>query len=355
MFKNLNDLRSARTVFSRYVVSAITTIAVGSLLVSCSTGDPASNTTTRGSINIQLSYLKNTEFAGEFLAIDNGHFADAGFANVTLTAGGSAATAAEPQVATGSAFLGITSPMIVGPAIAKGAPVKIVGATYQQNPFTVISSTNDAITDAQSLKGKTIAVADFNTLVWSALLKANNLTTDDVKSVPFTDGPAQLLSGQVDGYLTYTTAFRDLIPNSDTPATEMLLASAGLPMVAEVIIASTDTIKENRELLVSALTAIVKGWRDALADPTAAVSLTVDKYAADQNLTHERELQSMTIQNNLIQTTDTAVNGLLTVTPASQEETVSALRLAGIDIDIDSLFDLSPLDEVYANNPELTQ
>ena len=47
-------------------------------------GDGASDL---GDLSVQLSWIKNAEFAGEFMADTNGYYTDAGFSEVTLTAG----------------------------------------------------------------------------------------------------------------------------------------------------------------------------------------------------------------------------------------------------------------------------
>src|SRR4051794_23937194 len=40
-----------------------------------------------GDISVQLSWIKNSEFAGEFLADSKGYYADAGFSKVDLLPG----------------------------------------------------------------------------------------------------------------------------------------------------------------------------------------------------------------------------------------------------------------------------
>ena len=58
-------------------------------------------------------------------------------------------------------------------------------------------------------------------------------------------------------------------------------------------------------------------------------------------------------QNALIVSADTVAHGLLTISPELQERTLASLAAAGIDVSAEDLFDLSLLDEVYAEFPEL--
>jgi ABC-type nitrate/sulfonate/bicarbonate transport system substrate-binding protein len=355
---NVFRLSTGRPRLAPVTAAIAVGIASALALSACSGSSSGTETTSAadadyGTIDIQLSYLKNTEFAGNFIADDKGYYADAGFPEVTLTAGGSVATSAEAQVATGASLIGISSPMITAPAVLKGAEIKIIAADYQKNPFDIVSLEAAPLESPADLKGKTIAVSDFNINVWNAFLGANDLAEGDVTTVPWSDGPGQLASGQIDGYLGYTTGFTGAVGTDKQPAVEFLLADEGLPMVSEVVLASQDTIDNNRDELKAVLKATILGWKDAIADPEAATTLTVDVYGKDQDFDYDSQFAAITKQETLMVTSDTDANGLLTITPELVDQSITALNLAGIDITADQLFDTSVIDEVYEENPDL--
>lgn len=328
--------------------------ALALALAGCSSGGgAAAGGAPYGDADIQLSFLKNYEFAGFYKAIDEGYFADEGFGEITLTAGGSSAASAEAQVSTGASFLGVATPLNTAPAILEGAELKIIASDYQRNPFNIVSAVADPIASPDDLVGKTIALGDFNTLVWRAFLAANGIPEGDVDTVPYTD-PSQLASGQVDGYLGYTTGFRETIGTNDLPVQEILLADHGLPILAEVIIASQESIDEERDRVQAALTALVRGWKSALDDPEGSVDAVIENYGKDQNFDRDAQFLGFTRQAGLMQTEDTERNGLLTISPELIDQTVETLGFAGIDIEADELFDTSIIDDVYAENPDLT-
>lgn len=332
--------------------------AAGLLLSACSGGDDAAAGSgddageSFDAVSVQLSWLKNQQFAGEYLAVEDGLYTDAGFPEVTLTAGGSSATSAEAAVATGQAFVGLSSPLITAPAIQGGAELKIVGATYQRNPFALVSSADAPIAGPDDLAGTTIAVSDSNTLVWNAFLAANDIDPADVTTVPLSD-TSMLTTGQVDGFIGYTTTGAAALEAAGFPATEFVLADEGLPMVGEVLVTSQEAIDEKPEQVKAFLLATAEGWRAALDDPQRAVDLTVNEYGKDQQYDADAITLSFERQATLIESDDTAANGLLTITDELQEGTIASLAYAGIDITADELFDLSLLDEVYAENPDL--
>src|SRR5690349_9237036 len=152
--------------------------ATGGFLAACasdsSTTPTPSGAPSLGTLNYQLSWIKNVEFAGQYLADTNGYYKAAGFSAVNLMAGGPTVSQ-DSVVAAGKALVGISSPDITGAAITKGAPLIAIGAQYQKNPFAIMSLASAPINSPQDMIGKKIGVQATNEPVWNAFLKANNI------------------------------------------------------------------------------------------------------------------------------------------------------------------------------------
>ena len=58
-------------------------------------------------------------------------------------------------------------------------------------------------------------------------------------------------------------------------------------------------------------------------------------------------------ENTVILTDETYANGLFTISDELLSDNMATLALAGIDIEQDKLFDMSIIEEVYEENPEL--
>ncbi|MFC4112415.1 ABC transporter substrate-binding protein [Nonomuraea zeae] len=306
-----------------------------------------------GSVKLQLSWKKNVEFAGEYFADSKGYFKAAGFSQVELLSGGGSGTSVESGLATGRCWAGLSAPTITAPAILQGAPLKIVGATFQKNPFAIISLSKNPIEDAKDLVGKKIGVQDSNELVWNALLKANGLDAAQVTRVPFQSDPSMLTSGQLDGYVGFVTSGPVRLKMQGHDATYLLLADAGLPLVAETFTVAQETIDNERDKLKAFLTAEIKGWKDAVADPAKAAELAATVYGKDQNLDVKEQTEEAKMQNELVVTPDAKANGLFTMTPELIEQNIASLAKAGLNIKAEQLFDLTILDEVYKADPSL--
>ena len=308
-----------------------------------------------GSLSIQLSWIKNAEFAGEFFADSEGYFEDAGFSDVTLVAG---PTATEAAVIAGESLVGLTNAVSVAPIILDDAPIKIIGTTYQKNPFTILSLADGGnIRPPADLVGKKIGVqAGGNETLFDALLAANDIDPASVTKVPVEYDPAPLVNGEVDGFLAYVTNESIIVESEGFEVANLLFADNGLPFVAESFVVTQDSIDNDREKLKAFLYAEILGWKDAIADAEAGAKLAVDVYGKDLELDLAKETKQAEAQNELlIQTDETAANGLFTISDELIEQNLASLAAAGYELEADQIFDMSLLAEVYEEHPELLE
>jgi ABC-type nitrate/sulfonate/bicarbonate transport system substrate-binding protein len=305
-----------------------------------------------GPLNYQLSWVKNVEFAGAYIADTKGYYTAAGFGSVNLMAGGPNVSQ-DAVVASGKALLAISSPDITAAAILKGADLVIVGAQYQKNPFAIMSLASAPINTPQDLVGKKIGVQATNEPVWNAFLKANNIDPGKVTKVPAQFDPSPLVSKEVDGWFSFFTNEPNLLKQKGVDTAVMLLNDHGYPMVSETYAVKRSTLTGDRDKLKAALIGDIKGWTDSVADPKAGAALAATKYGKDLGLDEAEQVLESTAQNTVVSTGDTKANGLFTITDELIDETIKTLALGGTTITKERLFDLSVLNEVYAENPAL--
>ncbi|MCR6030597.1 ABC transporter substrate-binding protein [Nocardioides sp. zg-579] len=308
-----------------------------------------------GAITLQLSWIKNAEFAGEFFADTAGHYEDAGFTSVTMDPGPGAI---ETLVATEDADFGLSNAVSTAQVIAEeDAPLKIVGTKFQKNPFTILSLADGGdIATPEDLVGKKIGVqAGGNETLFDALLEVNGIDPSDVEKVPVEYDPAPLIDGEVDGFLAYITNESITVQAQGMEVTNLPFADNGLPFVAESVITTERMIEEEPEKVKAFLEAEIRGWQDALADPDESARLAVEEYGKDLKLDMAKELEQAEVQTGLIVTPDVEANGLFTITDELIEQNLATLAAAGIEIEAEDLFDLSLLTELLEEKPELTE
>jgi ABC-type nitrate/sulfonate/bicarbonate transport system substrate-binding protein len=306
-----------------------------------------------GALNFRFDWIKHVEFAGEFIADTAGYFKDEGFSSVNLIAGGPTATPAETDLVQGKALIGLSSPSITAAAVAQGAPLKIIGATYQKNPYCILSMDKNPIPNPQAMVGKKIGVQAANIAPWNAFLKANKIDPKSLTTVPVQYDPLVLTTGSVDGWFGFSTNEPIALKQKGFASSYFLLADYNYGLVGQIFITTQDSINKKREALKAVLRAELRGWKDNLADPKKGATLAVTKYGTDLGLEVGEQTQEAIAANRLIVSPDTAKNGLFTMTPALIDTNMQIMALSGTSLKASQLFDMSLLDEIYRDAPAM--
>lgn len=347
--------------------AALLSLAAATTLAACgSDSEGGSSEEGFGTISMQYSWIKNEEFAGEFYAEDKGYYEEAGFDAVNGISGPDTGVA---KLLSGKVQVAINDAASVGSAIAEQeAPLKIIGATFQKNPFTILSLEDGGnIATPADLKGKKIGVQDSNVNVFKAILAANGLEEkkDDITVVPVEFDPTPLMKGQVDGFMAYLTNEAITVEMAGHEITNLPYAENGVPYVAETYTVTDQYLAENRDLLKALLTAEIKGWTETFKNPSDEVVKVVtthyNKAASDSDgleasfgeLDPVKTKRGLEESQKLISTPETEKNGLFTISEELQQQTVDSLAAAGWEVSVEDLFDTSIIDEIYEENPEL--
>jgi ABC-type nitrate/sulfonate/bicarbonate transport system substrate-binding protein len=334
-------------------------VGLPTILAACGSSKSSTSTGSKtgpgslGSISMQLSWIKNAEFSGEYIADSKGYYKDEGFTAVTLLSGG-ANVAQDSVVAAGKAFVGISSPDITGPAVLNGAPLVIVAAQYQKNPFAIMSLASSPLKTPQDMIGKKIGVQSTNLAVWDSFLKANGIAKSQVPVYPAQFDPSPLAEKKCDGWFSFITNEPIELAAKGVQTYTFLLNDFHYPLVSEsyMVQKSVLTDKAKRAQLKGFLTAEIKGWRDSLADPSEGPTLSVKTYGANLGNTIPEQTKESVAQNQLILDSRTKTEGILTISPAQITQNLATLAIAGTKL-TSSLFDTSVIDEIYAENAAL--
>jgi ABC-type nitrate/sulfonate/bicarbonate transport system substrate-binding protein len=353
--------------------SFLTSTGLGALslaaLAACGGGNSGSQTTSSaapsagsssvaagayGSITLQLSWIKNIEFAGEYVADSKGYYKDAGFTAVNLKTG--PVDSADALVAAGTVDIGLSAPDATARYIVdQGAPLKIIASTYQKNPFCILSlKEGKPIATIADLAGKTLGIqAGTNQSIFEGFCKANKIDTSTFKTQAVQYDPKVLMEKTVDGFMAYTTNEPFLVQGKGFTPVVLAFADNGLPLTAETYCVTQDTLDKKRDMLKAFLTAEIKGWQGVIADPESATHLAVDTYGKGLSLSYDEQIKETKGQNELIVSDDTKANGIFTLTDDFQTKIVAAIAAVGTTIGADELFDMSLLKEIYTANPDL--
>jgi ABC-type nitrate/sulfonate/bicarbonate transport system substrate-binding protein len=307
-----------------------------------------------GDLSMQLSWIKNIEFGGEYMADSKGYYSQAGLSKVDLVTG--PVDSADALVVAGNVTVGVSAPDATARFITEqGAPLKIIGATFQKNPFCILSiEQGKPIRTLADLAGKTVGIqAGTNQQIFAGFLKANGIDPASVKQVVVQYEPTPLTEKKVDGFMAFLTNEPFLVKQQGFTPVTLAFADNGLPLASETLVVLQDTIDKDRDKLKAFLKAEIQGWNDAVADPAAVAKLAVETYGKDLKLDLAGQTEQAKAQNELVSTAETKTNGLFTISDAAVAANLKSLGSMGITVTADQLFDLSLVKEVYAENASL--
>lgn len=250
-----------------------------------------------------------------FTAIDKGYFADAGL-DVEITAGQGSLDAI-PKVATGAFPVGFAdiNSLIKFLDQNPGAPVTAVMMVYDKPPFAIVGRKSLGVEMPKDLEGKVLGAPppDGAWAQFPPFAKANGLdmSTITVEPVGFPTREPMLAEGKVasvTGYSfsSYLNLARLGVPEDDIST--ILMADYGLALYGNAIIANTDFAAANPEIVTGFLTAVAKGWKDAVADPAATIPSLIERNPAADAALETRRLE-MVIADNVL-TDYVAANGM---------------------------------------------
>lgn len=288
----------------------------------------------------QASWINDAEFAGYFVAIDEGFYAAEGL-DLTYTPGGPDVIP-ESTLISGTADLTLTTPDTTVKAIVdQGAPFKIIGTQYQKNPIGIVSLAKAPITTPAELVGKTLAVPPVNVISVEAMLKLNDIDKSQVNIVPYAYDPTPLIKGEIDASLDFTTNVPFTIEQAGEKATSFLLYDFGFTIYNDTVVVTEETLKTKRNELVAWLRASRKGWDENLADPTLWPPKFADTWFKGTGRTIENEIYFNVAQKPLIE----SQNGIFSMDEEGIAKNIEALGQIGIKATRE-MFDTTLLEEI---------
>ena len=291
-------------------------------------------------LTMQAAWINDAEFAGYFVAIDNGYYTAEGL-DLTYLPGGPDVIP-ESTIVAGKADLALTTPDTTVKAIVdQGAKFKIIGAQYQKNPVGIVSLAAKPIKTPQDLVGKTLAVPPVNVISVEAMLKINNIDKSQVNIVPYAYDPTPLVKGEIDASLDFTTNVPFTIKQAGPEAVSFLLYDAGFTIFNDTVVVTEETLKNKRKELVAWLRASRKGWDENLKDPNLYPPKFADTWFKGTGRTIENEIYFNNAQKPLIETPA----GIFSMTDEAIAKNIEALSQVGIKATKD-MFDASLLAEI---------
>jgi NitT/TauT family transport system substrate-binding protein len=246
-------------------------------------------------VRLQIKWVPQAQFAGYFVALDKGYYADENL-DVTIIPGGPDIVS-EQQVANGQAEFGVDWVASFLAFRDKGLALVDVAQVYQSSGLMLVSKKSANIPSPESLKGKNVGVwYGGNEFEFLALMDKLGYDPDkdlNVIKQGFTMDP--FLAGQMDAASAMTyNEFQVVLEAGVNPddLNVMRYNDEGVGMLEDNLFTTEDMVRNNPDLVQRFVRASMKGWQASIADQQDAVN-TVMRYVEPGSTTADHQTRMM--------------------------------------------------------------
>ena len=246
--------------------------------------------------------MPQAQFAGYFVALDKGFYADENL-DVTIVPGGPDIVP-EQQVTNGQADFGVDWVASFLAFRDKGLPIIDVAQIYQSSGLLLISRKSANIKSAQDLKGHNVGVwYGGNEFEFLALMDKLHYDPDkdlNVIKQGFTMDP--FLAGQMDAASAMTYNEYNVVLESGVNPDDLNIVrynDEGVGMLEDNLFTTEDTVNNKPDLVQRFVRASLTGWQDAVVDQAGAVDIVMT-HAEPGSTTQDHQTRMMSEVAKLI-------------------------------------------------------
>jgi len=238
-------------------------------------------------VTYRLKWLFNVSVLGGLYADSHGFFEEEGL-SVVIKQGGPERDAIR-ELEMGHADFGAASADQVIRAREKGSPVVVVAQLFQVNPLQWIYRPDEVVVDRPAdLRGKVLGITygGNDETIMRTLLAAAGISESEVTLFSVRYDYTPFYRRRADVWPVYRNAQGVILEHRLAAAGEKTAffnpAEHGVKFVANSVVVSADTARQNAEQVRRFVRALLKGWREAL-DPqnSRGVIETLRRYDKD--------------------------------------------------------------------------
>lgn len=249
-------------------------------------------------VSLRLNWLLSGVHSIFYYGVEQGIYKDAG---IDLTIGEGQGSARTVQVvATGGDTFGFADGASVIAGATRGAPVKSVLGVMNTSPYGISFRAEVGVNTPKDMEGKTIAATagEASMPLLPAIWQANDIDASKIRILNV-DGPGKLVAvmeKQSDGLLAGLEGQVVILKQRGLEQKVFSFAELGVNTQGLTIVANSDAMEQNPDLVKRFVAATIKAMEATKADPDAAIAAaTKAKPEADAELMREQLEVSITL------------------------------------------------------------
>jgi NitT/TauT family transport system substrate-binding protein len=260
-------------------------------MLACTPPEPAKR---KDPVTLQLKWLHAAQFAGFYMALEKGYYAEENL-DVTFLEGGKDVNPCE-RLCTGRADFAIVSAESVFVKHTENNNSKAVAVIYQRSPVVFAAKAASHIVRPRDFAGKTIAVSNVEgggfseaLLQFNALMQKTGLKQGDYQTVPYDPLFQDFLSGKADITPTYRTNGAIRLRAMGIQLNLIWPGDYGIPFYSDTLVTTDNFLREKPDIALRFFRASMKGWKDVVEKVDEAVEITM-KYAPKTDRAFQRAM-----------------------------------------------------------------
>jgi signal transduction histidine kinase len=233
-------------------------------------------------VTLQLKWTHAFQFAGYYMALHNGYYREAGL-DVEIRPGGPNVDVIG-QVLSGEADFGVaTSDLLLD--YAAGKSIKVLGVIYQHSPVILIMKGDKPSGTMQDLVGKTIMIETHAADLF-AMFKRVGVPLDQLNCMDHTGFIDDLLTSEAQAIFAYMGNEPYLLDQMGVPYFILSPRTYGIDFYGDNFFTTQSMLEDDEEVVNGFREATIRGWRDAIENPEAAVDLILEHYPTPMSRDH---------------------------------------------------------------------
>lgn len=260
-----------------------------------------SNEKEQFTLNIQLKWYHQFQFAGFYAALEQGFYEDAGL-HVNIIEANYETNVVE-EVVSGNAQIGVSGPDILY-HYSLGKPIRALAAINQHSPLIIMTLADSGINNPHQLANKKIMLTESTDVELHMIFKNEGIDFNAITTQQHSWDKNDLIMGITDAQSAYITNEPFYFKKEGIPINIIQPVNYGIDFYGDCIFSTSDFVELHHEEINRFLTATFAGWEYALINKKEIVNLIINKYNSTKSYEHlmfEAEQTEKLIQPALVQ------------------------------------------------------